>query len=192
MAIYDLNNPAFLEHDIDAVLEKVYTLYKVDFKQDYTAFLSKTIVPKTSHWSKSPECVEAFNKLIPKVKSLTYEMYAILETVYKYKTGSFKKDALEAKHQHLKELRLLNNKFKHFFGSEAEITFTSMVIDEWFGYLVDIWVNYKSKNGFNAVRFADLISTFLSVLEELSIITIERSLTALRIAGLEMPRLCKE
>jgi hypothetical protein len=173
MSIYDLNNTSYLRHDVEDALNRIDKLYTVEFKKTATEFLPRALVDNNVHWTAS-ECQEAFNKLVPEIKSLTKDMYAILEQMHKGDMGEFDKPSLELKYAGLKELRLLNNKFKHFFDSAADISLTSMVIMRPEGHLIDAWVNYNYPANFVTKRFSDLISTFLTILEDINIITINR------------------
>ncbi len=174
MSIYDLNNIKYLELDIESILNRIGELYKVDFKKTKTSYYPKTLVDNKHHWT-SEICKNTFNKLIPEVKSLHKDMYAVLETIFKSKTGNFKKFQLERKYPYLKEFRLLNNKFKHYNDTEAGITLTELVIMEQHGHLIDIYCNFKYKDSFEALRFCDLIDTFLKILEDENVISITRT-----------------
>lgn len=138
MGIYDLNNIHYLEHDIESILNRIDELYKVEFKKEGTSYYPKTQVDNKHHWT-SEVSKETFNKLVPGIKSLHKDMYALLETIFKSKTGDFKKKQLETKYPNLKEFRLLNNKLKHFNDTEAEINLTKAVIMESHGHLIDIY-----------------------------------------------------
>ena len=174
MGIYDLNNIQYLEHDIESILNRINELYKVEFKKEKTSYFPKTLVDTKHHWT-SEACKEAFNKLVPGVKSLHKDMYAVLETIFKSKTGNFNKFQLEIKYPNLKEFRVLNNKLKHFNNTEAEITLTEVVIMEFHAHLIDIYCNFKYKDKFRALRFCDLIDTFLKIIEDEQIISIDRT-----------------
>lgn len=174
MGIYDLNNIQYLEHDIESILNRIDELYKVEFKKEKTSYYPKTLVDNKHHWT-SDVCKDTFNKLIPGVKSLHKDMYAVLETIFKSKTGDFKKLELEKKYPYLKEFRLLNNKLKHYNDTEAEINLTELVMMEQHGHLIDIYCNFKYKDSFEALRFCDLIDTFLKIIEDEQVINITRT-----------------
>jgi len=175
ISIYDLNNPYYLYEDVDAILEDISNLYQVNFGISLTEYIPKTLVPKEFHWI-SDESTSTFNKLIPKIKSITKDMYSVIEGVYKAKRNDFKKLELEKEYPYLKELRLLNNKLKHHKNQEADIKFTKIAILSTNGNLIDCYLqfNYYKTKEFKIVRFADLIDVFLRILETEKIITIER------------------
>ena len=173
MGIYDLNNTYYLQHDLENVLSRIDSLYKVDFLKGKTVYYPKTLVDNNHHWT-SDVCKETFNKLIPIVKSLHKDMYAILETIFKSNNNEFDKSNLEKKYTYLKEFRLLNNKFKHYNDKEAEINLTELVLMEPKGHLIDIYCNFKYPNKFEAIRFADFIDIFLRIMEDENILSITR------------------
>jgi hypothetical protein len=174
VGIYDLNNIQYLEHDIKNILNRIDQLYKVEFKKGKTLYYPKTFVDNKYHWT-SYVCKDTFNKLIPEVKSLHKDMYAVLETIFKSKTGNFKKLELEKKYSYLKEFRLLNNKLKHYNDTDAEINLTELVIMEQYGHLIDIYCNFKYKDSFESLSFCDLIDTFLKIIEDEKVIIITRA-----------------
>jgi len=175
MNIYDLNNSYYLRHDIEEILEKVSSLYDIEFKVSSTTFTPKTIVSNKFNWA-SQECNDAFNKIVPVAKSLTKDMYAVLETLYKSEKGKFDKLKLEEKHSGLLELRLLNNKIKHYFDKIPKISLTQLTFIEQRGHGIDIFVNYDYLNGkYDSIRFTELIKTFLLLLEDLKIVNIDRT-----------------
>jgi hypothetical protein len=174
VGIYDLNNIQYLEHDIESILNRIDELYKVEFKKEKTFYYSKIIVDNKHHWT-SEACKETFNKLVPGIKSLHKDMYAALEAIFTSKAANFKKLQLEIIYPNLKEFRLLNNKLKHFNDKEAEISLTEVVIMESYGHLIDIYCNFKYKDKFQALRFCDFIDTFLKIIEDEQIITINRT-----------------
>ena len=169
MSIYDLNNIFFLQHDIESILNKIDQLYKVDFQKNRTTFQPKTIVDKKHHWT-SELCDNAFNNLIPLVKSLHKDMYAVLETIFKSKKGSFDKPFLEKKYTLMKEFRLLNNKFKHYNNREADINLTKIVFPEPQGQRVDVFCNFKYENNLEGAMYYKFIETFLQILKDEKII----------------------
>lgn len=173
MAVYDLNNISFLAHDIEKVLNKINSLYRVTFSKSETIFYPKRIADNTKHWT-SNETNEVFNKIIPEVKSLHKDMYSIIESISKANKGIFKKDELETRFENFKEFRLLNNKFKHFNNQQADISLTQIVVMEQGQHLIDIYVNFKYNDNFKACRYCEFIDTFLRIMEELSIIKVER------------------
>ena len=174
MGIYDLNNVYYLEHDIKTIFESIDKLYRVEFKLDKTHLHSKTLIDNSHHWT-SDVCKETFNNLVPAIKSLHKDMYALLETIFISKTGKFNKPALEIKYQYLKEFRLLNNKFKHFNDKEAEINLTEIVLMEPAGHVIDIFCTFIYPSNFEALRFSTFIEVFLKILEDENIISISRS-----------------
>lgn len=173
MAVYDLDNIAFLSHDIDKVLTKINTLYHVDFKVTGTTYFPKRVADNLNHWT-SNETNEVFSKMIPEIKSLHKDMYSIIESISKTKRGKFKIDDLETTYDNFKEFRLLNNKFKHFDNSHAEITLTQMVIMDKNNHLIDIHVNFKYHDAFRTFRYCEFIDTFLKIMEQLEVVKIEK------------------
>ncbi|WP_259069477.1 hypothetical protein HDF24_14485 [Mucilaginibacter sp. X4EP1] len=177
MPIYDLNDISFLQHDIDNNLNTIGSLYEIKFKTIGGEYYPKTIVSKENYWT-SDACKTAFNNMVPVAKSLLKDMYAVLENYFKAKNGSFNKNDkhnFENQYIHLKELRLINNKFKHYTDSGAEITLTEMVIMESDGHHIDMLCNFTYKDGsFVALRLADLIDAYLTILEDQKVISIHR------------------
>jgi hypothetical protein len=176
MSVYDLNNAFYLQHDIDDILNRIDSIYDIEFFIDKTIFKSKIVVDKTNFWF-SDVTQQKFNDSIPIVKSLTKDMYAILETYYKSKNGKFDntdKQDLESKYLRLKELRLLNNKFKHYNDQGAEISLTSIVLMEQNCHVIDIYCNFKYKDNFEGFLFSNLIEVFLKILEDNMIIKITK------------------
>jgi hypothetical protein len=182
MPIYDLNDISFLQHDIENNLNTIDCLYDIKFKRNGNEYYPKTIVSKENYWT-SEVCKTAFNNIVPIAKSLLKDMYAVLESYFKAKNGSFNqsdKHYLENKYNHLKELRLINNKFKHYTDSSAEITLTEMVIMESDGHHIDMLCNFNYKDGsFLALRLADLIDVYLTILEDQKVIAIHREINQL-------------
>lgn len=174
MGIYDLNNIQYLEHDIENILNRIDNLYKIEFKIEKTSYYPKTLVDKKHHWT-SKVCNDTFNKLIPEVKSLHKDMYAFLETIFKSKTGDFKKLELEKKYPYLKEFRLLNNKLKHYNDTEAEIKLTQIVMIVQHEHLIDIYCNFKYNDRLESIRFCDFIEIFLKIIEDEKVIYITRT-----------------
>lgn len=173
MNIYDLNNIRYLEHDIKNILNRIDHLYKVEFKKEKISYYPKTHVDKKHHWT-SEECKNTFNKLIPEIKSLHKDMYAFLETIFKSKTGGFKKLKLEEMYPYLKEFRMFNNKLKHYNDTETVINLTEIVIMKPNGHFIDIYCNFKHKDSFQALRFCCFIDTFLKIIEDENLIFITR------------------
>jgi hypothetical protein len=172
MGIYDLNNSSYLKHDIEDTLSKIDAIYVIKNEDGKPFFVPKTIILKSKSWV-SPEAQEAFNKLVPPIKSLTKDMYALLENIFKSEKGKFDKPQLEKEYPHLKELRLLNNKFKHLNDKESEITLTSLVLmDAPFGNLIDAYINFKYPEKLVCLRFSDLVLLYLKILEDLNILKI--------------------
>ncbi|WP_408034680.1 hypothetical protein [Tenacibaculum aestuarii] len=173
VGVYDLDNSYYLYEDIGVVLDVIGELYEVKFHHNKNEYIPKTF--DENYWV-SDESNQAFNKLIPRIKSLTKDIYAIIEGIYKAKYNDFKKLELERKYKNLKELRLFNNKLKHHNNREAKITLTKLAMLYPKGNLIDCYVQfqYKKNNDFNILRFTDLIDVFFRILEEEKIIKIER------------------
>jgi hypothetical protein len=173
MAIYNLDDISFLSHDIEKALKKINSLYKVTYNPIGNTYLPKRVADGTNHWA-STETQEVFNKIIPEVKSLHKDMYAIIESISKVKKGQFKKDDLEKRFDNFKEFRLLNNKFKHFNSHQTDITLAQIVvIGEGEQHLIDIYVNFKYPDTLRPYRYSEFIETFMRILIELGAIKIE-------------------
>ena len=172
MGIYDLNDIGYLKHDIENILNRISQLYKTEFRKDGNFYFSKTVVDNKHHWA-SQSCRETFNNIIPAAKSLHKDMYAVIENIFIASTGEFDTQSLEQKYPHLKPFRLLNNKLKHF--NKAQITLVQLVVMESQGHFIDIYCNFKSKDKLETLRFCDFIDTFLKILEDKNIISIERT-----------------
>lgn len=173
IGIYDLNNAFYLTEDIDAILTHVGELYDVNFLKS-----SNTYIPKTSnnsHWA-SQESHQIFNSLVPKFKTITKDMYSVLEGVFTHKYGKFDKPGLEQKYQYLKELRLFNNKLKHHNNREAEINLLKFASIDNNKHLLDCQITFKYRKAekIDLIRFVNLIDVFLHILEEENIIVINR------------------
>lgn len=176
--LYDLNNSYFFYEDIELILDEISNLYDIEFKSDRNVYMPKTTV-STKHFWLSDECKKAFNKMIPKFKSLTKDMYSIIESIYKSKTGNFNISVLETRYMYFKEFRLFNNKLKHFEVKRVDIKLSEMVLMAEKGHLIDTYLyfdylnNDKSQN--QAIRYSDFIDIFLSILEDENIISINRA-----------------
>ncbi|MDF2451902.1 MAG: hypothetical protein K0S26_1406 [Bacteroidota bacterium] len=175
IGIYDLNNLSFLQNDIEDISTKIDTLYLVDFKNDL--FISKTRLDNNRHWT-SDESNSIFNALIPTIKTLTKDMYAIIETIHKDELGKYDKrviESLELQYPNFKEFRLLNNKFKHHNDTDAEIQVTKMVLMDGIGQYIDVYVNYKYQDRFDGKFFSEFLSLFFKILEDKKVVTINRA-----------------
>ncbi|MFN8284540.1 MAG: hypothetical protein U0U67_15060 [Chitinophagales bacterium] len=173
MSVYDLNNIAYLELDIQRTFSVINSLYKIDYTINPTFYFPKTFVNKDIHWA-SETSQDELNKLVPIAKSLVKDMYAILENIYKGKTGKFEKLELEKKYKYLKEFRLLNNKFKHFIDKEAEIDIVGIVFIEEDKNYIDMYCSFKYPNKDELLRFCDFIEIYYNILEDNKIITMYR------------------
>ncbi|MFO0477850.1 MAG: hypothetical protein ACK50L_03595 [Bacteroidota bacterium] len=175
IGIYDLNNLSFLQNDIEDISAKVDTLYFADFKNDI--FTSKARLDNNHHWT-SDESNAIFNALIPTVKTLTKDMYAIIETIHKDELGKYDKDvikSLESKYTNFKEFRLLNNKFKHLNDTVAEIQVTKMILMDSVGQYVDVYIGFKFPDKFDGNFFSEFIKLFFKILEDKNVVTINRT-----------------
>lgn len=176
-AIYDLNNGHFLFEDIEVLLDEISELYELTFDKANTTYTPKTSISSEHSWV-SDETTKTFNKLVPKIKSMTKDMYSIIESINKSKRGTFDKQKLEKRFTNLKELRLLNNKFKHFDNQSVDVSLTSLVMMQSEKYLLDCHVNYKYSHGpvkHSSKRFSEFIQVFLNILESEKLISINRS-----------------
>lgn len=175
VGIYDLNNLSYLQNDIENLFERIDSLYSVDFNNN--AFISKTRPDEGHHWT-SDESNNVFNNLIPIVKTLTKDSYAIIETIFKDELGKFDGtviDGLEIKYDNFKEYRLLNNKLKHHKDKEAEITLTKIALMDGNGHFIDVFINYKYPDKFNGLFFSELLKLFIKILEDKKVIEINRT-----------------
>ena len=134
--IYSLNESNFLYKDVEDIIKIISDLYNYSFKEGRIVFMPKTSVSnKYSMFSK--EVTDEFNKLVPRLKSLVRDIYALIENIFVAKYGEFKKLKLEEKYEFLKELRLLNNKLKHYANKGVEITLTQCTLSEGQDYTID-------------------------------------------------------
>ena len=174
LPVYDLNNSYFLYGDIEMTLDQISELFEIDFQKGKNVYKSKIVVSKEHSWI-SNECTSEFNKMIPKIKSITKDMYSLIEGIYKYKDGKFDKPEKEKKNPYLKELRILNNKFKHHDNREANILLTqiSNITDNGTG--IDCYIRFeylKTKENIT-ILFCNLVNVFIQILEKENIIDIE-------------------
>lgn len=179
VGIYDLNNLLYLQNDIEQIFEKIDFLYSVDFNAN--VFISKIRLDDGHHWT-SDESNKIFNTLIPSIKTLTKDSYAIIETIYQNELGKFDKTvirSLEANYDNFKEYRLLNNKFKHHKSKEAEITLTKITLMEKQEQLIEVYLNYKYVDKSNGLFFSELIKLFIKILEDKGIVKISRNKSTL-------------
>lgn len=172
MEIYDLNQTYYLWQDIEEVTNQIGLLYSIENENGKRFIKSKTIVNSEHHWT-SGECNTAFNKLIPKIKSLHKDMYSLIEAIYKYKNNNlFDRNSLERIYQNFKEFRLLNNQFKHYSSGSIEINVIPLVMMEDGQHVIDVFCNFKQKNGkIIPIRYPDFIETFLLFLRDNELIT---------------------
>jgi|TARA_B110000240_G_C13420730_1_gene419358 hypothetical protein len=173
--IYDLDNSYYLYQDIEDILDSISNIYEIKFGVKSTEYESKIILSNEHHWT-SNESAGTFNKLVPKIKSITKDMYSIIEGIYTSKRGEFKKIELEKEYKNLKEFRILNNKLKHHNDREAKITLTELSMLTEKGSLIDCYLQFRyiKSDKFEALRFTDLINVFFKILEDEKIITISR------------------
>ncbi|MBK9793084.1 MAG: hypothetical protein IPP60_08260 [Sphingobacteriales bacterium] len=177
MPIYDLNNIAFLGHDMENTFDVINSLYRVNFSRNSIDFYPKTFVHIDSHWA-SEESQNTFNKIVPIAKSLIKDMYAVLENIYKGQTGKFEKIEIEKEYKHLKEFRLLNNKFKHFNNEKVEIDLTALAYIQSDGSYIDVYFNFYYIDSSVGLRLSDFIEIYLTILEDKEIISINRKTTS--------------
>eukprot|EP01093_Parvamoeba_rugata_P012091 TRINITY_DN346_c0_g1_i13.p1 TRINITY_DN346_c0_g1~~TRINITY_DN346_c0_g1_i13.p1 ORF type:complete len:107 (-),score=18.50 TRINITY_DN346_c0_g1_i13:64-384(-) len=86
--VYDLNNSAYLEEDIENVIDRIGVLYEIEFLKERIKFTSKIKFPEDAFWI-SDETTKKFNESIPVIKSIVKDIYSILEGVYVAKNGKF-------------------------------------------------------------------------------------------------------
>jgi hypothetical protein len=173
--IYDLDNSYFLYEDIEDVFDLITNMYDLKFDANSIIYKPKTILSKEHHWT-SNNSAELFNKLIPKIKSLTKDMYTIIEGIHLSKRGEFKKLELEKEYTHLKEFRIFNNKLKHHKNREAKISITKLSTISEKGNFIDCYIQfvYIKTDTMVTLMFTDFINVFFKILESEEIITISR------------------
>jgi len=172
MAIYDLNHAYYLWEDIGETLNTSGLLYSIEQNEGKRFIKSNTKVSGEFHFT-SEECQTAFNKLIPKVKSLHKDMYSLIEAITKHKNNNqFHTRQLANKYDNFNEFRQLNNKFKHFTTQEVEIGLTSLVMMEGDYNVIDVYCNFKKKDGsLIPIRYPEFIETFLRFLKDYELIS---------------------
>ena len=173
MGVYDINNIQYLEYDIKNILVCIDGLYDVEFRKDETLYNSKIFVSKENIWA-SDIVKETFNNIIPKVKSLHKDMYALIEVISKLPTVRFDTNVLEETHSNLKEFRLFNNKLKHGNANSVEINLLEIVEMKENGHFIDIGITFRYISDFKLLRFSDFIEIFFRIIEQENIITANR------------------
>ena len=171
MQIYDLNQAYYLWEDIQEIIDRIGSLYTIE-KVNNKRFIKSAseVLGKPSMVSKENEI--AFNKLIPKLKSLHKDMYSLMEAITKYKNdGEFNINDLASKYNNFDEFRHLNNKFKHFDTKGIAITLTSLVMMESNKSIIDAYCNFKKPDdSFSTIRYPEFIETFLVFLNDYDLI----------------------
>lgn len=176
ITIYDIDNPYHLKEDVDAILSEISDLYSIKFnKGGKNEYWSKTVIPKEQSWVGN-ESKKAFNQLVPKIKSLTTDMYSIIEGVMKSKNGHFKKLVLEHEYENLKHFRVFVNKLKHHNDREAKIILSELVFMGPNGHGIDLMIQflYQGQVELQLVRFTELVDVFLAIMEKEKVIRIGR------------------
>jgi len=174
MGVYNLGDVFYLSHDLKDILTRIDTLYAISFTASGTMYYPKRVLDSSKHWA-SADSAQAFNDLMPEVKSLHKDMYAVIESIAKANHGEFKPGQFEATYSNFKEFRLLNNKLKHFNDGAVEINVTQVVIMELQKKLIDWYFAFRSAVDFKSFRYSEFIETFFLIMEELGVIRIQRS-----------------
>ncbi len=172
MAIYNLNEAYYLWEDIEQVLNTIDSLYSIEYSNDKRFIKSKTKISSEFHFT-SKECQIAFNKLIPKIKSLHKDMYGLIEAISKHKNNNqFHTRQLADRYDNFNEFRQLNNRFKHFTEQDVKIDLTSLVMIEGKYNIIDVYCNFKKKDkNLIPIRYPEFIETFLTFLASYNLIT---------------------
>lgn len=171
--VYDLNNSAYLEEDIENVIDRIGDLYEIEFLKERIKFTSKIKFPEDAFWI-SDETTKKFNESIPVIKSIVKDIYSILEGVYVAKNGKFDKPNLEIKYKYLKELREFNNKLKHHNTKKVVFNLVSIVnINE---KTLDCLIQYKYDNEkeISILPLVQFFQLYFKILEDENIIEIDR------------------
>ena len=95
--IYDLNNSYYLYEDVEHIIDKIGTLFEINFFKNKIEFISKIKYPENAFWI-SDEVTKIFNDQIPTIKSIIKDIYSIIEGVFVAKNGKFDKIGLEVKY----------------------------------------------------------------------------------------------
>lgn len=171
--VYDLNNSAYLEEDIENVIDRIGDLYEIEFLKERIKFTSKIKFPEDAFWI-SDETTKKFNESIPVIKSIVKDIYSILEGIFVAKYGKFDKRNLEIKYNNLKELRELNNKLKHHNTKKVIFNLVSIVnINE---KTLDCLIQYKYDNEkeINILPLVKFFQLYFKIMEDENIIDIDR------------------
>ncbi|MDO6804008.1 hypothetical protein Q4595_16300 [Wenyingzhuangia sp. 1_MG-2023] len=171
--IYDLNNPAYIEKDIEDVISRIGHLYEIQFCKDQIKFVSKINFSKKAHWV-SNETSKIFNETIPIIKSIIKDIYSILEGIFVAKYGKFNKPKTEIKYELLRTLREFNNKLKHHNNKNVVFNLSSMVNIN--SYTLDCLIQYKYENEskINAINLVEFFQLFFVIMEDEEIIKLDR------------------
>lgn len=172
MHIYNLDDASFFQHDLEEIFDRIGNIYEIDFKSEPFIFKSKINLGKDVFWA-SAESAQAFNIMVPVIKSLIKDIYSIIESLHVSYKGKFDKPEAEQKYPRLKELRLLNNKLKHFKTKEAEIALISVV--HIYEHKMDFMIQFRYSHGLEVTTLGDLIRPFFLIMEEIKAITIDRN-----------------
>lgn len=126
MNVYTLSEYAYLRYDLDNILSEIGEFYEVRAVNGCLACEPLIRPPHDAHWA-SELSREHFNTLVPKIKSMHKDMYALLEAVAKHelKKGSVSA-AFELMDPMFTPFRHLNNQFKHFSKDRADIDLISL------------------------------------------------------------------
>lgn len=171
MTIYNINEPSYLDEDIQELIERIQSFYELDLQKDKLLFKSK-IVDKENHWASS-ESDSKHNKIIPKIKSLHKDMYSLIEAIYKHKNdGSFDRTKLAETYPDFDKFRMLNNQFKHFTGNSIVIDLIALrLIDGSHHHKIDIMCQFKHPDcKLDLIQYTEFIGLFLSFLKDYELI----------------------
>lgn len=171
--VYDINNYAYLEKDIEITIDKIGNLYEIHFLKNKIVFVSKIKFPENASWI-SNETTNTFNESIPIIKSIIKDIYSILEGVFVFKYKKFDKLKQEKKYIYLKELREFNNKLKHH--NNKNVTFQLVSIININQQTLDCMIQYKYEEDvqISIISLAEFFKLFFNILEAEEIIQIDR------------------
>lgn len=171
--IYDLNNSYYLYEDVEHTIDKIGSLFEINFLKNKIEFISKIYYPENAFWI-SDEVTKIFNDQIPIIKSIIKDIYSIIEGVFVAKVGKFDKINLEVKYPELKILREFNNKLKHH--NNKNITFNIVSIININTQSLDCIIQYKyNKNTkIEIILLTKFFELFFLILEDEDVITIDR------------------
>lgn len=171
MSVYSFDNAYYLYEDISHVLKRISDLYDFKETEEPNFLSSKRFLADGIHWA-SEEGQNAFNKLIPEIKSIHKDMYHLIECVAKDKNGkNFDVRTLEAKYEYLPLMRDFNNKIKHANKRNIDVTYIA-ILD---GQSQQVEILVYDKDNQKTLLYSNFIILFFKILEDYEIITVRRN-----------------